>query len=619
MIEIKLPDGSIAQFPDGMPDADIERVLQQEFGGGQQQSPYDAAAVDAGAPIQGMPQPFAGSQPVTPRNAPPSQNWQAPGAIVPIQFPEDRQTNGGWPRLAVPGMVSSALDALALPGDVASGKENMDPRLGFSGLDPQLLDRAANAAANMTPSTVAPASPGRWVNTATGSKVPEPILRALQRSGIDPADAQSMVDDLGPSARLIDIDDNLQLLGAAQANAMGPARTTIMQEMRLRAAGGNERIRSTLNNLLGDAPNPTTLKQQISAAQEALGPLYERELALGEMAIDLTPLQTSINNQMLQAKGNSVRALNAVRRMLYRNDDAQTLETAPAALLRARNAIDGMISTEVDDVVIRNLTQARQQIDDMLGNAVPGIKAVDAQYAELASQSGAIDTGTRILNNGPEATTPEDLGNILSMLAGPQGTMVGPRAQPSLGPLRLSQGTRAMLDRVVGTNANDRVKLRQLIAGDGSWNHQKLVQVFGQERADDLMHILAQEARLAESENLVLHGARTAPLQAAQQDLGLIGGGKPGVMQQALNLKPGDAAARALDRIFGGMLERRRNAVSSATADSLMGNGDFGVRGRMNALQGPTPLPLIQQHAPIGQGAPSSLPRLPPPRVRLDA
>lgn len=35
MIEIKLPDGSIGQFPDGMPDADIERVLQQEFGGGQ--------------------------------------------------------------------------------------------------------------------------------------------------------------------------------------------------------------------------------------------------------------------------------------------------------------------------------------------------------------------------------------------------------------------------------------------------------------------------------------------------------------------------------------------------------------------------------------------------------
>lgn len=34
MIQIKLPDGSIAQFPDGMPDAEIEAVLQQQFGSG---------------------------------------------------------------------------------------------------------------------------------------------------------------------------------------------------------------------------------------------------------------------------------------------------------------------------------------------------------------------------------------------------------------------------------------------------------------------------------------------------------------------------------------------------------------------------------------------------------
>lgn len=30
-IQIQLPDGSIGEFPDGMADADIERVLQQQF------------------------------------------------------------------------------------------------------------------------------------------------------------------------------------------------------------------------------------------------------------------------------------------------------------------------------------------------------------------------------------------------------------------------------------------------------------------------------------------------------------------------------------------------------------------------------------------------------------
>jgi hypothetical protein len=49
MIEIKLPDGSIAQFPDGMADADIEAVLQQEFGGAPATAPAQDQGFDIGA------------------------------------------------------------------------------------------------------------------------------------------------------------------------------------------------------------------------------------------------------------------------------------------------------------------------------------------------------------------------------------------------------------------------------------------------------------------------------------------------------------------------------------------------------------------------------------------
>lgn len=51
MIEIKLPDGSIAQFPDGMADADIEAVLQQQFGE-QAAAPFAPPMVDASAPAE---------------------------------------------------------------------------------------------------------------------------------------------------------------------------------------------------------------------------------------------------------------------------------------------------------------------------------------------------------------------------------------------------------------------------------------------------------------------------------------------------------------------------------------------------------------------------------------
>lgn len=48
MIEVRLPDGSIAQFPDGMADADIEAVLQREFGGAPVEAPAPPVAQQGG-------------------------------------------------------------------------------------------------------------------------------------------------------------------------------------------------------------------------------------------------------------------------------------------------------------------------------------------------------------------------------------------------------------------------------------------------------------------------------------------------------------------------------------------------------------------------------------------
>ncbi|GAB3054063.1 hypothetical protein [Stenotrophomonas tumulicola] len=52
-IEVDLPDGSIAEFPDGMPDAEINAVLQRQFGGGQ------APVTDMPA-VQALPPDFSG-------------------------------------------------------------------------------------------------------------------------------------------------------------------------------------------------------------------------------------------------------------------------------------------------------------------------------------------------------------------------------------------------------------------------------------------------------------------------------------------------------------------------------------------------------------------------------
>ena len=87
MIEIKLPDGSIAQFPDGMADADIEAVLQQEFASPQQPT----------------------------------------GTVSPA--PSAPQREGLFPQIAS-GMTEGAANFLSLPNTIELGLRSIGPAIG---------------------------------------------------------------------------------------------------------------------------------------------------------------------------------------------------------------------------------------------------------------------------------------------------------------------------------------------------------------------------------------------------------------------------------------------------------------------------------------------------------
>lgn len=133
---------------------------------------------------------------------------------------------------------------------------------------------------------------------------------------------------------------------------------------------------------------------------------------------------------------------------------------------------------------------------------------------------------------------------------------------------RLSQGARAEINRIIGTKANDRVALQGIIKGDGSWNEQKLRAVFGEEKANRLMSLVDSEATMAATENLATSGSRTQVLKAAQEDFAIRP--NPSIMREALNFQYGNAAARMADAILGGSIAARREGVNSNVARALM-------------------------------------------------
>jgi hypothetical protein len=192
--------------------------------------------------------------------------------------------------------------------------------------------------------------------------------------------------------------------------------------------------------------------------------------------------------------------------MLNVAGEADALDPNPYTLFQTRQAIDGLLTGEANPQVIRVLNNARRQVDETLARAVPGIKDVDARYAELARQNTALGRGQQVLESGRTAPRPEELAQEVAQGALPQGNQVGPSAVP----LRLRQGARAEIDRVVGTNSNDPAALQRLVKSEGDWNRDRLRTVFGQGNADTALNAIDRETAFYRTSNRVTSGSDTA-------------------------------------------------------------------------------------------------------------
>jgi hypothetical protein len=271
--------------------------------------------------------------------------------------------------------------------------------------------------------------------------------------------------------------------------------------------------------------------------------------------------------------------------------EAPKLITDATTLFNTRDAIDGMITEKTPKDVKRVLSAARTQIDQILGEAAPGIKDLDAKYRELARQKDALDAGGNVLDAGKTAVWPQDNAAAVASGVQPEGSLVGPSASA----FRLSQGARADIERIVGTKANDRVALAGIMQGEGDWNLQKLGQLFGPDKAAAMMKIVDQEKQMAGTENLAVNGSKTAAVTAAQADVNAPAHG-PSAVRSIANFRLGDAAFNLADKITAGHASKVRAVNNQRIADVIMGKGDW----QTTPGAAPTQMPL-PVHAPVQQ------------------
>ncbi|MER9741374.1 hypothetical protein [Mesorhizobium sp. M0187] len=425
------------------------------------------------------------------------------------------------------------------------------------------------------------------------------MAKAFGNDALD-AGARGKLADLGPSGMVMDLGDNMRQQAAGLVTLPGEGRSIVKGAINARDADANWRIRSGLDETLGEAPTPSRIIDRANRNQQALAPEY-REALRDAGPVDTLPIARYLETEAQTLRGDPQRLVQRVRAMLDHQptpaDIARarangqpppgtTLVSDASELLNTRHAIDDMLETTQGTNAVNALTTARQAVDDELRASVPGIKEVDAKYAELARQKEAVGRGQTVLSSGREAPRPEELAAEASQGALPQGLQIGPSAVP----VRLREGARAEIERIVGTKANDRVALQQIIKGEGDWNRARLSTLFGQERAGKIIDLLDRERLFAETTDEVTRNSYTAARQAAQKALTGQGGDGFGVPQAYMaGGLPGVARAtgvKGVNAVVDALSGLKSEASRAAIARTLTSNNSAVIDALLKANAG---------------------------------
>jgi hypothetical protein len=395
---------------------------------------------------------------------------------------------------------------------------------------------------------------------------------AANADGLSPVAIRQRLTELGPDAMFADLGPNLQGQAAALANMPGEGNQVVRSALDARNAGANGRLGTAIDQTLGPRVVPSQIEQGIADNQASVGQQYAPVMR-DARAVNTQPLADNLDAAVANVRGPEQQAIQRVRGYLN-IPGTDVLDPHPQALLATRQAIDGLMANEANPQVIRQLTIARQQVDQALAASAPGIKDVDAQFAELARQRDALGQGQSLLDSGRTAPRPEDVSQMLQDGAQPQGTQVGPSAVP----LRLSQGARADIDRIVGNNTNDIAAINRLVKGEGDWNRQKLTSLFGEDRANQLINVLDNENTFAGTRQFATGNSATAGRVAAMHRLG--GGSGPAFGAKEAFAAGGplglarSVAMKGVDKVTEALVQGRREAGNASLATAITGNRD---------------------------------------------
>jgi hypothetical protein len=412
------------------------------------------------------------------------------------------------------------------------------------------------------------------------------VRTMLIDQGMSPDDAAARMRELGPQATTADTGPNTRQAAQKIQAGGGAGRGIIDPLLRQRETEANPRLEADVTTAVGPQQQRSAIEQGLKDRLSEATKAQEQSHAAQTAPIDVQGIVDDIDTRLGVEKSGPVHsALQKVRDSLFIKktapDQPDQLEVGSEPVLSARQAIREMLydqngapRTDIGPKQAAVLKDIYAKVNTAIDPANKTLRGADKTIEQIGKEKTAFTTGQETFDTQRGTPSPvefQDKWNAMS--DGEQGHVLS--------------GVNVETWRQLGITGNDRVKLQQILRGEGKWNFEKLATVVGSDKAQALMNALEREKVFNETYNKVVQGSKTAETVDPKSGsfLGAAAGAVPDVMLSgAMGGPAGGMAAAGVHarRYLAELMSRHNPAADVDVARMLMSQNPDDL---VNAMQ----------------------------------
>lgn len=394
------------------------------------------------------------------------------------------------------------------------------------------------------------------------------VLDDLAAEGLTPSEIAQRAKDLGPEGMLADTSETLRLRAEQLAQSDNPARPGVMEALKNRKAGASDRTRAAFDATMGQNPNVYETVKNLAAKTKAHADALYGKAKSEAGPIDVSRVLQAIDDEIMPGAaqvaqpGLPSQFLDDAEKQLMwvrgRLTDGKSVVTDYDRLHNLQSKIREKASAAKkagDKYMAGMLGRVRGQLLEAIEGAAPTYRQARLTFSDDSAVQDAFQSGREIFSSRHH---PDFWAAELAEMS---------QAEREA----LKVGVRAAVDEAMGRVRNGALKGRTLL--DADWNERKVMEALGEEDGQQLLKLLLGEQEMAGTANQVLGNSATSrrmdnPFRQQQKT-----DDRTGIIRNILNLKFGDAGARAFQYAQDAWAGRAANNLAREVGDLVVAKG----------------------------------------------